>query len=803
MRSTDRAGRNARGHDQAEERPGWPLERVDDADIVSRCNALGIEVAKKTGRGDKGAAKRREALARGLADPSLVSRVLSRLSAFELVLLESLVDLGGIVEVEALWDEACRRAQIERPFDIWEIERAIALLGCQLTERTPFGTERDLAGLLEPCCGTLSSLLSGVSLPARPPSAAELPVEAQRALQRLRDHLLVAGRCAQLRVKRTKSGAPSRTQRRKFEAEIPTDGEPLWGMLETAVELGLVIGSEQSEFLSPDLECLKGAADRGFLSPSSTPTVGVAVAWAVAGPVPVEHLVRHHQQYAQRKGLGQLVDRPTGDREIARILGSSLGLWCGKLGEQLVVACPGASLGEADGHILPNYDVILGPNTPLSAAAVLGCAAELVRLDRLASLRLTPESVRGAIALGLECSEILEALDRVGPRQAPPAVRRSVEEWAASTRLARIVRDRVVVLPPEAATRVVAGRGSQRMFELLAPGIVRVDAIVTEAKLALALEEAGVSLGVAQTGGAADDDPPEREAGASCPPSPEASETLDPDARARVHEALSRNEFPPLPVAVPEPRGRASEAPARLGSDDSGPASIQALMRELQGGRVPPAALEREMLHVIAVLERWHRKLRPKARAKVHLPDLLQPDGLAGLLLLLAPDARARILNRCTNPGQIGRRATAAILEGELSPLAAFGLDEEDEDPPAIDEFPVGITPRNIRRALDEAATDESPVWLLINRGGTKQVSQRLIVEAIEPRGRDLMLLARADDGSDGDARDADRFAIPLTSVASVLVEDGPHEEELFGLENEFLAFEAMLAEAARRRRGR
>lgn len=805
MRSTDPSHRNAPGREPEAERPGWPLERIDDEELAALCEVLGIEAAKKAGHGAKDAAKRREALAQGLADPSLVSRALRHLSPFELVLLEALVDLGGIVELETLWDEACRRANIERLFEVREIERAIALLGCQLSERTPYGTERDLAGLLEPCCGTLSRMLSGISLLPRPPSDAELPAEAHRAQRRLRDHLLVAGRCAQLRVKRTKSGAPSRTQRRKFDAEIPTDDAPLWDVLENAVELGLVMGSEQSECLVPNLGRLKEAAESGFADRDPTPTVRVAASWAATGPIPVEHLVRHHQLHVQRKGgtvrLDRFYDRPATGREIAKRIEATIGLWCGPMGNELVVARPCATPGQADGHVLPNYDIILGPQTPLLAAAVLGCAAELVRLDRLASLRLTPESVRSAIASGLEVSEILEALDCVGSREAPQTVRRSVEEWAASTRLARVVRDRVVVLPPEVASRLAQNTGSQGMFELLAPGVLRVDAALTEAKLAKTLEEAGLSVRATQP---AQPGPRAGEAAAPSPQIPDVPESVDPDARARVHEALARHDFPPLPAAS-EPRSRASDAPARASGGKSGPAqggraSVEELMRGLEK-HAPTAALQRELLEVVALLERWHRKLRPKARAKIYLPDLLQPDGLAGLLVLLAPNARAQILNRCTNPGQIERRATTAILEGQLSPLAAFALDDEDEGPPELDEFPVASTPRDIRQGLEEARANETPVWLLINRGGKKQVSQRLVVEAIEPRGRDLMVLASADDGGDDDGESA-RFAIPLTSVASVLAEGGP-QEEMYGLPDDIFQLAERMAEAARRRRGR
>ena len=71
-------------------------------------------------RGPRGA-KRRELLARALADEALVVAELARLTAFELVILEVLVDLRGIADLDTLWDEACRRAGVDRPFDVREV----------------------------------------------------------------------------------------------------------------------------------------------------------------------------------------------------------------------------------------------------------------------------------------------------------------------------------------------------------------------------------------------------------------------------------------------------------------------------------------------------------------------------------------------------------------------------------------------------------------------------------------------------------------------------------------------------------
>ncbi|MGZ3452883.1 MAG: helicase-associated domain-containing protein [Polyangiales bacterium] len=93
----------------------------------------------------------------------------------------------------------------------------------------------------------------------------------------------------------------------------------------------------------------------------------------------------------------------------------------------------------ANGFVQPNYEVVLPPGVPLGAAFVVGCACEVIHFEAVARLRLSRESVLAARSVGIDFTEIVEALEQVSaPRPLPPAVKHAIEEWGDSVGEARI-----------------------------------------------------------------------------------------------------------------------------------------------------------------------------------------------------------------------------------------------------------------------------------------------------------------------------------------------------------------------------
>lgn len=724
---------------------GWTLEDCGPEFVEMRATELGIK-----GKGEA----RTAALSARLSDPAWISQQLRELSAFELIVLEALIDLGGTCEIGMLWDEACRRAQVEREFHECEVERAIAQTGAQLSGPRDIG----IATVLRPCSVPLQHLLTDISVA---PITGPLPAAAQEVALQVRNTIVAACRLAHRKVRATKNGAPSKTNQRRFEADVATSDASLWTLLDAACDWQLTT-ADVSGALVPNREVVT-AVSRGVLPQHARATGLDLAALLKGGPVPVERVIRQLQRAefeAQGNGPSGYVELPkswvlAGSVRAARALRNYPDLWVGEVDGVLAVAAPRPA-GSGEGHVLANFEVMLAPETSLDVVTVVALAAELVRLDQIATFRLTPASVRAAVVHGVELAEILAALDDVGTRAVPDNVRQSVREWATTVSTARIIRDRVIVVPAAAGDRLLAESRTCQLFEGLAPGVLRVADSVTEAKLAGFLDDVGVAVVPDVVA-----PPPPSGRGAVAPPSgPPPSVAPDPAAVARVQAALAKREFPPL---VHAHVGNPDVNAATTDSDDPGGPSFDA------PPGVPQATFNRELAAVRAELKRWHRKLRPKARGKIKLPLLLNQPGAILELVLVHASARARILRRATKVDQLSRLARAALLHGHI----AF-TDHVEEQPPHPREF-ASLAPRAVRSALSQSIDMEARCYLLLKTGGSSVVTPALRIQAIVPRGSDVVVQATT-------AASGDDHAFALTSIASVLFADDEDDDDTMSL---------------------
>lgn len=688
---------------------GWGLDEASPEFLADLARKLGVE-------GD--GAKRRARLEQILADPAWLRERVRTHSAFELVLLETLVDMGGMSSVEALWREATRRAGIERELHDCEIWNATADLGAALGSP---GEPPDLVAVVEPCLLPLRRMLRGLSMPR---VTGPLPAEAERSARRLRDVIVAAARTAHCRVKATKDGSPNRSNRRAFEAEVAASDDSPWDSLQRAVACGLVV-PDPSGRLVPDVARLRVVARDGFVHARDRvleARLRSLLAAAPEGVIPLEALVRLEDRHrraahgAGRRGARFSMLAPwhvVNPEHVAAEAGRVLGLHVGVVDGVTVVGVPRPT-GERDGHVLPNFDVMVGPNASLSAICTIAMAAELCRLDRMATFRLGPETVRACVAAGIECAEILAALEAVSRTGVPENVARCIEEWSAGIVLGRVVRKRVVVVPEAVESKLLAHRYG-RALERLAPGVLAVAASLGETQLH---ELLGAS-GIAQRPDIAESTEDWTEVVSDPLPS---SGPADEELRARVAAAMAARDFPEL--------RHAHDAP--------------------------------EDASILDEIRRWHGKLPFKARSKVSLPALLQHVDLVATLALVDPQERARILRRSKKPDELLRRARRAVAAG----LVADDLPDPSELAPLPIDFPA-MDPRTVREALQRCADEGIRAHLLLRRGRTTEVTPPLHVDAIEPRGRDVVVLAHAAEGDDGLA-----FAYPLPAIGSVLAED-------------------------------
>jgi hypothetical protein len=704
----------------AEADNAWPVDELSGDDVDLMCTVLDVKA--------RGSARVRELYER-LADPEVVARIVEEKAPFELVLLECIVDFGGFVDHESLWKEACRRAGVDRSYDTEEIFAATAVVGCAL--RAPTG--EGAAAVFDACYQPLAALLRGVSLPATPTA---LPPAAAGARERLRDTILAAARTAHRLVKENKDGSPSRTNRRKFEADVAAaETDVLWQGLASAVEAGLV-ARDGSGLLVPDLERLRSVARDGVLTTWADPAAGGLVDLLARQPiVTTESLLRAEQ----RDKMPRVVDVFRASLHARRIqaalrarLRSLVGAWVGHVdGVEVVAVAPPPE--DAQGHVLPNFDVVVGPGTGLETLLDLAIAAELVRIDTMVTLRLTPASVRAACRLAIGPERILEVLGRVGPRGVPDNVAQSIVEWCNRVVEARVLRGRVVVVADSVIDRLLATEASAAGLARIGPGVVHVEGSVTDAQLHARLDAVGVTL-------APDLQSRRTSLRSSAPPIEVANEGERGSPRAtlrlRVQAAMSAKNFRARPVVIRD----ASHVPA------TDPAGDQT--------RPPPAVVAK----VREELSRWHGRLKVHARRKVPTTALDDED-LLSMLAVVDPQTRAGILRRCTKLAQVRRRLTNAIGSARLADWA-----REPERAPRPEDFP-RMAPHFVRMALDAAVEDAeggAVVRLLLQTAGHTAVTEPLSVEKVEPRGRDVVVLAT-------EVQTQASVAYPLTQVASVL----------------------------------
>ncbi|MBI2389600.1 MAG: hypothetical protein HYV09_08390 [Deltaproteobacteria bacterium] len=120
---------------------------------------------------------------------------------------------------------------------------------------------------------------------------------------------------------------------------------------------------------------------------------------------------------------------------------------------------------EGKSWIQPDFEIVLSPGVSPDDAFVIGCAAELHHVDRVARLRLTRNAVRAACSLGVSADEIASALVRVGGRELPATVTTALREWSEAG-TARV--HEVIALEAIAPPQIV-----ERAAQLLGPALRR------------------------------------------------------------------------------------------------------------------------------------------------------------------------------------------------------------------------------------------------------------------------------------------------------------------------------------------
>jgi len=404
-----------------------------------------------------------KAVAEALGSEERITRALEPLPAATLWVLELAADLGGGVVRDDLVALAENVGLAGEALDV-AIDAAMgACLVFVVERRRMYYSESDDYVVL-PLHGALAIArrVQGISVPEPPlasPTANTSP---------LRDILAVLTLPAHHPVKLTLAQLPNRTSLKRVAGALSMDIDTLerafWAGLDAGV-LGMRDG-----LLAPAPEALRrhDGTTRGAVASyvGSEWTSLERIARFRAGVLYAQSPELAHQQWDDT--LVQLPTTPgvercehEGHTFVRRIAGGPATDW---------------RAGSGDGHVTPSLEVMLGPDCHPRLALEVGLFAELVRIDRVLTFKLTRDSVAAGASLGLDLAHMLAVLDRVGRHAVPDNVQVTVRDFAKAARFVTIWPAQVLTASSvEAADRLASELGD-KVLERPTPTMILVAA---------------------------------------------------------------------------------------------------------------------------------------------------------------------------------------------------------------------------------------------------------------------------------------------------------------------------------------
>lgn len=311
-----------------------------------------------------------------------------------------------------------------------------------------------------------------------------------------------------------------------------------------------------------------------------------------------------------------------------------------------------------DGVVTPAFEVMLGESASARDVAILALACAPQRVDRLVTLRLTPESVACALRAGIDGKMILDALGRVSRHPVPENVAQIVLDWWGKAPARAQAHTGTVVVLPE-PKREAAREALRALTEReLAPGVLLLARHATPDAVRAAMSRAGLALDGLDTMGT------RRVADALDFADDDDERALDESFLHAVSKRLERKPTVDLELAKAMrdaiTNGRPITGLVRLGRDGRGATLGEAADREtLLDGLIDDLrelGAPKPLLEAMAVLRRRRTELDAEIMEIVQRIEpardrpaaaLLFDDLDPGFIYLLATDAhRARIRPR-------------------------------------------------------------------------------------------------------------------------------------------------------------
>jgi hypothetical protein len=692
-----------------------------------------------------------------LANRERTLTALRALPAYALLILEAVCEARGRITRRDL-----ERAFKDRGLDVRPLQRGLEYL---LASGLVLVTGRDAhdgISLISPTAAIIHDLVLGVSHPTQAPPGP--PLDADVLLEE-RHVFAVTTLVAHRRLRWTLDGLPNKTSLRGFAKGLGPSEERIDALLIDAHKADLIDETEDGS--TPRARSLLRAAVEGPSWPARSLVHEVDALLPKEGWIPLRVVLPHLREY----GIAT-------EKDLAARCAGHFAL-CEHGGHGFVGRPLRPQTRTGDGHVTPNFEVMLGPDAHPEVVVFVGLFAELVRLDRVLTFKITEASVLAGLRTGCPLESFLQALRTVGKHGIPDNVAITVEAFASRTATAR--RLWALEVPESATAALLRELDDPAAFSPRA-GLVLVPRHFKEKALADALVRAGLKPIPVSDEGATD----EREA----PATPRGVARLPmPDAGLRdAVERERREQFAPSVKALDGVYPPFAVEPGR-----DAEWSVQRAIGEIEKNGGPPLvrrAFERLAELIAGVpgeLEAWAKGLAPahatQARAALQSPFELIP------IASVVNEERTRLLARSRTLAELVQLSERALIDGRMKDtaprvLAAFAT----LGPPPVNKDKAGRPPLPsssdsdsvvrlvagpmLHRHLDELIELEAVIKVAVRT--SRNSSQEWIVypTSLSQRGNELVLLAE-------DVRTSENYAIPLSKLEWIEADLEPGEDEL------------------------
>lgn len=430
------------------------------------------------------------------SDPKVIARILEALPPVALCALEVLVECAGRAPTYVVEREVAERTKASPTL----IQHAVHQAARHTLLVETRGRE-SACYLIDRSAEAVARGVFGISLPVAPTNLTP-PSRKSSEAHRIAALAYLAHRAARPTVSRSILHVTVKS----IAKAVGADAKILGAWYESALSCGLL--ASRGTTVAPIFARLVAEGDSATRAPDPRALVA---AWIPANEwVSLEALARAECSWDARTAIEdrdtyQMVESVSDTRrEVERQLAQCENI--DKVVQEGVIfyrRAPSSSGTGRDGYVNPSFEVIVGPECPLSSVAAIALGCELKRLDHFMTFALTPMSIANGASCGLTELALREALAVASKHPIPDNVDRSITDWFKRD-TAFELEDAIVVTGPSVMISLLEKGVDATRIKRLGPEALAFDRSTPRRLIETAIEKAkGVLRCEADTGEAA------------------------------------------------------------------------------------------------------------------------------------------------------------------------------------------------------------------------------------------------------------------------------------------------------------